>query len=232
MSLTDFPLKKQSASTQNEKATVHQEKTVVNTKKVSLKDSETKPANTYDSNDTKIHEFKVDSTIKISRSKEIYNDPKHLKTFNKTITDFQTYSPYVYAANIGCVNLKNDKEKDKLHETIVTLMTTYGLSETVVNVLMDYSMVVNNNKIVPNYLLTIGRTCYEQQIDNLTDLINHLSANYIYKIEEKSGKKNAKKDDEKPVQQVSLMEASDEPNSSDAETENTNNLESKINNWF
>ena len=66
-------------------------------------------------------------------------------------------------------------------ELIIQLKQKYGLEKDMVNILIDYSILVNDGAINIKYILKIGDTILKENIDTQEKLILHLRTSYKMK---------------------------------------------------
>ncbi len=77
---------------------------------------------------------------------------------------------------------------------ITKLINSYGLNNYQINILIDYSIIVNDGAINKNYIFKIADTILKENIDTPEKLIQHLKVSYKLKTTGKAeeGKKNYK----------------------------------------
>lgn len=73
-------------------------------------------------------------------------------------------------------NLINSHQK-----LIIILREKYSFSDYFINILLDYSYLVNNHQIVKNYILKIANSIKEENIKDPTYLINYLKQSFRLK---------------------------------------------------
>ncbi len=61
---------------------------------------------------------------------------------------------------------------------ISELITKYNLSEDKINILIDYSLIVNNEAIVINYILKIAETVIKDNLNTTEKIVEHLKISY------------------------------------------------------
>ncbi len=82
----------------------------------------------------------------------------------------------------------------KEKELINNLLKTYGFNVGIINLLIDYSLIVNDGIIVSNYIYKIADTILQQEMNNFDLVMNYLKDSYKAK---KHIEKNSNK--EKPI---------------------------------
>ncbi len=63
-------------------------------------------------------------------------------------------------------------------EMIVKLISSYGLNDYQINILVDYSVIVNEGAVNKNYIFKIADTILKEKIDTPEKLIQHLKVSY------------------------------------------------------
>ncbi len=63
-------------------------------------------------------------------------------------------------------------------EMIVKLVSSYGLNDYQINILVDYSVIVNEGAVNKNYIFKIADTILKEKIDTPEKLIQHLKVSY------------------------------------------------------
>ena len=126
---------------------------------------------------------------------------------SKLIYTFESLSPYDFLTgrNKGVRPSKSDLS------VLETLLVDYGFNPGVINVLIDYVLKINNNKLTKNFVLKIADQWKRSNINSIEEAMN------ICKNENKSKKrvsvKNVKMKEEKPSwfnQSIEEETASDE----------------------
>lgn len=112
---------------------------------------------------------------------------------SKMIYTYETISPYDFLSgrNKGVKPSKNDLS------LLETLLIDYDLTPGVVNVLIDYVLKINNNKLTKNFILTIASQWKRSNIKTVVDAMEICKKENKNKKEIKSNTKTIKKE-EKP----------------------------------
>ncbi len=107
---------------------------------------------------------------------------------SKLIYTFETTSPYDFLTGKNKGTRPNKTDLNLLE----TLIVDYELNPGVVNVLIDYVLKINDNKLIKNFVLTIASQWKRSGIKTVEEAIN------ICKKENKTKKPKAKVKEEKP----------------------------------
>ncbi len=113
---------------------------------------------------------------------------------NKMIYTFETTSPYNFLSgkNKGIKPSKNDLS------LLETLMIDYELAPGVVNVLIDYVLKINNNKLTKNFCTAIATQWKRYNITTVEDAMNLCKKENKSKTKKISSNTKVKKQEEKP----------------------------------
>lgn len=118
------------------------------------------------------------------------NQPEYLRSplsnvssKNKMIYQYETLSPYEFLC------MKNDTNKLSKQEVslLELLLVTYDLKPGVVNVLIDYVLRINDNKLIKNFISTIASQWKKNKIMTVKDAMEQ--AKLDYKVKKKTVKK-------------------------------------------
>ena len=126
------------------------------------------------------------------------NQPEYLRkpigdTSNKAkmIYQFETTSPYDFLVSKHSGNTPTKNEYNILEYLLIDM----NLKPGVVNVLLDYVLKTNNNKLVKNYIDLIAEQWSRLKIETVEDALNLVKKEYN---KSKNTKKSTKKIEEKP----------------------------------
>lgn len=113
---------------------------------------------------------------------------------NKMIHTFETTSPYDFLSgkNRGIKPSKNDLA------LLETLMIDYELSPGIVNVLIDYVLKINDNKLTKNFCTAIATQWKRSNITTVEDAMNLCKKENKSKTKKTSTGTNIKKQEAKP----------------------------------
>ena len=113
---------------------------------------------------------------------------------NKMIHTFETTSPYDFLSgkNRGIKPSKNDLA------LLETLMIDYELSPGIVNVLIDYVLKINDNKLTKNFCTAIATQWKRSNITTVEDAMNLCKKENKSKTKKTSTSTNIKKQEVKP----------------------------------
>ena len=116
------------------------------------------------------------------------NQPEYLRTKvsdtslkSKMIYQYDTLSPYEFLC------MKNGTDKISKTETslLEMLLIDYDLKPGVVNVLLDYVLKINNNKLVKNFVSTIASAWKKNKIETVKTAMEQATMDYKYKKDKK-----------------------------------------------
>lgn len=124
--------------------------------------------------------FKIQNLDKIIESEKISLENKEKMLKNTNSIDF--------------LNLILNRDVNKSDIKIISILKEkYNFSDYIINVLIDYSNIVNNGLIIANYIYSISDTLLELKISKDEDIINYLKTAYkIKKHREKTEEINLK----------------------------------------
>ena len=109
------------------------------------------------------------------------NQPEYLRSKisnvslkSKLIYQYETLSPYEFLC------MKNDNDKISKAETTILemLLIDYNLKPGVVNVLIDYVLKINNNKLIKNFISTIASQWKKNKIETVTAAMEQATFDY------------------------------------------------------
>lgn len=103
---------------------------------------------------------------------------------SKMIYQYETLSPYEFLC------MKNDSDKISKTETnlLEMLLLDYNLKPGVVNVLIDYVLRINNNKLIKNFVASIASEWKKNKIITVEQAMDQASLDY--KVKKKNIKEN------------------------------------------
>jgi len=139
------------------------------------------------------------------------NHPEFLRSKNKdgsvrskAISEFENLSPYDFLRS---------KYNDAMPTAsdlsiIIYLLDDLNLKSGVVNVLIDYVLKINNNKLTKNFVSAIGAQWSKSKIETVEDAMKLAFHEYHKTIDKKSNTKTIKKTAEWIDKQISIDEAS------------------------
>ena len=104
---------------------------------------------------------------------ELKSDVSSKSKKAKIISVFENTSPYDFLVSKN----KGGKPTKRDLEIIENLMTNIGLNAGVVNVIVDYSLKKNNNKLVKNYVDAIGTQMKRSDVNTVNDAMNSIVKN-------------------------------------------------------
>jgi len=133
------------------------------------------------------------------------SDLKEVNKRTKLIYQFETISPYEF------LNIKNGNVKPSKAELMLleTLLIDFNLMPGVVNVLIDFVLRINDNKLPRTYVEAIASQWKKSNIMTVIDAMNYAEANYKKKKTTTKIKLNAKPewmDKEQSANEASLEE--------------------------
>lgn len=143
------------------------------------------------------------------------NQPEYLRTNltntslkSKMIYQYETLSPYEFLC------MKNDTNKISKQETniLYMLLVDYNLKPGVVNVLLDYVLKTNDNKLVKNYISLIASQWKKSKINTVIEAMEQATMDYKNKkktdkirpswLDKKSGKEEATKEEIEEIERL------------------------------
>ena len=143
------------------------------------------------------------------------NQPEYLRTNltntslkSKMIYQYETLSPYEFLC------MKNDTNKISKQETSILymLLIDYNLKPGVVNVLLDYVLKTNDNKLVKNYISLIASQWKKSKINTVKEAMEQATLDYKSKkktdkirpswLDKKSGKEEATKEEIEEIERL------------------------------
>ncbi len=139
------------------------------------------------------------------------NQPEYLRSKvsntslkSKMIYQYETLSPYEFLCN------KTDVEKLNKSETnlLEMLLIDYNLKQSVVNVLIDYVLRINNNKLVKNFISIIALEWKTSKIETVEEAMRQ--ATQDYKLKKKVKKEMPKWVGQDAKQEYATQEEIDE----------------------
>lgn len=152
------------------------------------------------------------------------NQPEYLRknivkdtNKNKMIYIFENFSP----ANFLLAKSKGSSLSNTEKEILVYLLVDLNLNPGVVNVLLDYVLRINNNKLVKKFVETIALQWKRSNINTVEDAMKLAEEEYKArkKVFERKGKKDSKIINEKPSWMDSEITDSEEDDSVKQELE-------------
>jgi replication initiation and membrane attachment protein len=94
------------------------------------------------------------------------------------------------------LNLLNIDSLINSHQKlIIILREKYNFSDYFINILLDYSYLVNNHQIVKNYILKIADSIKKENINDPIYLINYLKQSFRFKNDYLIKTREIKKED-------------------------------------
>ncbi len=87
-------------------------------------------------------------------------------------------------------------------EMIVKLINSYKLNDYQINILIDYSVIINGGAVNKNYIFKIADTIIKENIDTPNKLVNHLKMSY--KVRNAKGVSN-KNETDKPLEEKPIF---------------------------
>lgn len=175
----------------------------------SLSDKKTIDKNLLRENSRKYYQFENSGKLP---SIVYRNQPEYLRkpvgdTSNraKMIYQFETTSPYDFlvSKHSGSTPTKNE------YKILEYLLIDMNLKPGVVNVLIDYVLKINNNKLVKNFIELIAEQWSRSKIETVEDAMNFAEKEYK---KTKKIKQTTKKIEQKPVwfnKKIEKVEATD-----------------------
>ena len=109
------------------------------------------------------------------------NQPEYLRSKisnvsmkSKKIYQYETLTPYEFLC------MKNDSDKISKAETnlLEVLLIEYDLKPGVVNVLLDYVLRINDNKLVKNFITTIASSWKKNKIETVEEAMRQATLDY------------------------------------------------------
>lgn len=113
---------------------------------------------------------------------------------NKMIHTFETTTPYDFLSGKN----KGVKPNKKDLELLETLMIDYELTPGIVNVLVDYVLKINDNKLTKNFCIAIATQWKRSNITTVEDAMNLCKKENVTKGKKISTNVKVKKQEEKP----------------------------------
>lgn len=127
--------------------------------------------------------------------RKIENKYKKIENPNLIISEMENYSIDVkldflnkISINEYFINKFNREPFIEEKELIKKLGSEFNLSNKIINILLDYSTIVNNDLIIPNYILKIAKTIRTKNINDPKKVIQFLKNSY--KIRENTNNEN------------------------------------------
>lgn len=121
-------------------------------------------------------------------------------------------------------NLTKKPITAKLQKILNTLLLEFNLSSEVINCLIEYVWFKNNKRLEPNYILKIGQTFKENNIDNIEDALTHLKL--AYSKSKKSSYHKTNSYEQKVLWSNDIEEETERKDTSESEI-SKNNIKSK-----
>ena len=117
---------------------------------------------------------KAPNIIYKNQPEYLRNNSLDISLKSKMINQYETLSPYEFLC------MKNDTNKISKTETALLemLLIDYGLKPGVVNVLLDYVLKINNNKLVKNFISTIASQWKKNKIMTVSDAMEQATLDY------------------------------------------------------
>ena len=117
---------------------------------------------------------KLPSIIYKNQPEYLRSKSPNLSMKSKMIYQCETMSPYEFLC------LKNDTDKISKSETnlLEMLLIDYNLKPGVVNVLLDYVLRINNNKLVKNFIESIASSWKKNKIETVEEAMRQATLDY------------------------------------------------------
>lgn len=112
---------------------------------------------------------KFNINLKVNRDKSIFLRDANLEDFKYVINDYKTLNSEQYLACIQKSSI-SDLDIKLIHE----LRTKYKLPDYIINVLIDYSIFINNGRIESQYLIKVAITINRLDLDSIDKILVHL----------------------------------------------------------
>ena len=123
---------------------------------------------------------------------KIQNDFLKDKTIDSIVDSGETTTQVKldYITSIGTrdyfVSRLNREPSNNEQEMISTLNTKYGFKDEIINILIDFSIIVNSGAVNKNYILKIADTLLKEGYITVNDVIKHLKVAYNLKKDDKT----------------------------------------------
>lgn len=123
-------------------------------------------------NERKKQEIQINT--KINRKKELFFSSQKPENYDYIIEDYRKFSSENYLISLTKQKLNNNQIN-----FISKLKLDFNLEDYQINVVLDFAFFKNNGRFIPQYIEAICKDIWQNDIENISDIINKLNSSII-----------------------------------------------------